>query len=207
MRVDSKSKPEDAEGSENRGSKWKVRFADNELTNKIIAAAIEVHRTLGPGLLESAYEECLCYELSQIDLRFERQVETPILYKGLRLDCRYRIDLLVEDSVVVELKSVEELMPIHSAQLLTYLKSTGRQVGLLINFNVPALRHGLKRVVNCYTGPSPVARTSAPSAAESETGHSAESGGEPFSHLSPRESPRLRASAVNGSPARRQERV
>jgi GxxExxY protein len=120
----------------------------NELTEMVIGAAIEVHRITGPGLLESAYEECLCYELSQLGLEFKRQVQLPIPYKGLRLDCGYRMDLVVEDAVIVELKAVEHLLPVHSAQLLTYLKLSGRKVGLLMNFNEPVLRNGLRRVVN-----------------------------------------------------------
>jgi len=118
----------------------------NELTGEIIGSAIEVHRTLGPGLLESAYEECLCKELSLRGIDFERQKSLPLSYKGIELDCGYRIDVLVGD-VVVEVKSVEKLLPIHDAQLLTYLKLSGRQVGLLINFNVPVLTDGIRRRV------------------------------------------------------------
>lgn len=125
----------------------------NEITERIIGAAIEVHRHLGPGLLESAYEECLCYELSQLELKFQRQVPLPVLYKGLRLDCGYKIDLVVEDAVVLELKSIEQLIPIHSAQLLTYLGLSGKEVGLLMNFNEPTLRKGLKRLVNDFSDP------------------------------------------------------
>jgi GxxExxY protein len=126
---------------------------ENRITEAIIGAAIEVHRSLGPGLLESAYEECLCYELSQIPLPFRRQVSVPIHYKGVQLDCGYRIDLLVEESVVIEIKSVDELAPVHSAQLLTYLKLLNKSVGPLMNFNVPVLRRGLKRIVNNYEEP------------------------------------------------------
>ena len=129
--------------------------ADNQLTDKIIGAAIEVHRTLGPGLLESAYEECLCYELSQSGLGFQRQVELPVRYKCVNLDCAYRIDLIVEGTVIVELKTVSELLPVHSSQLLTYLKLSDKPIGLLINFNVPVLKKGLKRVVNHYLRPMP----------------------------------------------------
>ena len=100
-----------------------------EVTRQIIGAAIEVHRHLGPGLLESAYEECLCYELSQSGLRFQRQLAIPVQYKGLRLSCDYRLDLIVEDSVIVEIKTVDQLAPIHTAQLLTYLKATNRSLG------------------------------------------------------------------------------
>ncbi len=133
----------------------RFQAADNQLTDKIIGAAIEVHRTLGPGLLESAFEECLCYELSQVGLGFQRQVELPVRYKRVNLDGAYRIDLIVEDAVIVELKTVSELLPVHCSQLLTYLKLSGRHVGLLINFNVTALKKGLKRVVNRYIGPMP----------------------------------------------------
>ena len=119
----------------------------NELTKKIIGAAIEVHRKLGPGLLESAYEECLCRELTVRGVPFARQVALPVEFKGLRLDCGYRLDLLVEKKVVVEIKAVESLLPIHEAQLLTYLKLGGWKVGLLINFNVPILMNGIRRRV------------------------------------------------------------
>lgn len=121
---------------------------ENELSNKIIGAAIEVHKILGPGLLESTYEECLCKELNLIGLSFERQKPLPINYKGVYLDCGYRLDLVVESCVIVELKSIDRLLPIHQAQLLTYLKLTGLKLGLLINFNVPILKNGIKRVVN-----------------------------------------------------------
>src|SRR3954454_19719566 len=118
----------------------------NEITEKVIGAAIEVHRHLGPGLLESAYEECLCYELNVLGLRFERQVHLPIHYKGIQLQSADRMDLIVEDTVVVELKATEEMPPLYSAQVLTYLRSSNRPVGLLINFNVPALKDGIKRI-------------------------------------------------------------
>ena len=116
-------------------------------TSPIIGAAIEVHRNLGPGLLESAYEECLCHELHLRGLDCKRQVPLPLLYKGLKLDCGYKIDLIVQDEVVLELKAVERLLPIHEAQLVTYLKLTGKRVGLLINFNVPLLTQGIIRRV------------------------------------------------------------
>jgi len=116
-------------------------------TSPIIGAAIEVHRHLGPGLLESAYEECLCHELYLRKLDFKRQVELPILYKGLKLDCGYKIDLIVQDTVILELKSVEKMFPIYEAQLLTYLRLKEKQVGLLINFNVPVLSRGIIRMV------------------------------------------------------------
>ena len=116
---------------------------NDPLTERIIGFAIEVHRHLGPGLLESAYEECLCHELSQDGLVFRRQVPLPVVYKSVRLDCGYRLDVVVENSVVVELKAVERLMPIHEAQLITYLKLSGIPTGLLLNFHsaVPERRH------------------------------------------------------------------
>lgn len=117
----------------------------NEITEKIIGCAIEVHRNLGPGLLESAYEECLAYELRNIGLFVERQKAVPVIYKEIKLDCGYRIDILVENSVIIELKSVDALNPIHEAQILTYLKFAEKQIGLLINFNVTLLKNGLKR--------------------------------------------------------------
>ncbi|MBZ5621308.1 MAG: GxxExxY protein [Acidobacteriia bacterium] len=138
----------------------------DRLTELIIGAAIEVHRVTGPGLMESVYEECLCYELSQLGLNFQRQVPLPILYKGIKLACGYKMDLLVEDAVVLELKTVDQLLPVHSAQLLTYLKLSGKKVGLLLNFNEPILKKGLKRLVNHFREPSGVRVTSAPSAHE-----------------------------------------
>jgi GxxExxY protein len=120
----------------------------NKLTEKIIGAAIEVHKVLGPGLLESAYEQCLAHELSIASISFERQVPVPVIYKSLPLDCGYRLDFLVERTVVVELKAVEALQPIHQAQVLTYLKLGGWPVGLLINFNVPVLKKGIKRLMH-----------------------------------------------------------
>ena len=126
------------------------RRENDLLTAKIIGFAIEVHQALGPGLLESAYEECLCYELAQQGLPFARQVPLPVRYKDVKLDCGYRIDLLVDDLVIVELKAIESLSPIHEAQLLTYLKLAEKRVGLLINFNVPVLKQGLKRIVNQF---------------------------------------------------------
>jgi len=121
-----------------------------ELTEKIIGAAIEVHKSIGPGLLESAYEECLAHEMQLRGLDFERQLPLPVVYKGAKLDCGYRLDFLVENAVVLELKAVTALEPIHKAQLLTYLKLGGWTVGLLINFNVVVLKNGLKRVVLNY---------------------------------------------------------
>ena len=122
----------------------------NELTECVIGACIEIHKAIGPGLLESAYEECLCHELRLANLAFERQRPLPVAYKGVKLDCGYRIDLVVEGTLIVELKTEQELQPIHEAQLLTYLKLSGLAVGLLINFNVPVLRRGIKRIVNHY---------------------------------------------------------
>ena len=156
---------------------------ENALTEKIIGAAIEVHRHLGPGLLESIYEECLCYELSQLGLQFQRQVYVPITYKGLKLESTYKMDLVVEDVIVVEIKATEAPSPIHHSQLLTYLKVSNKRVGLLINFNVAVLKNGLKRVVNEYIGPSPARNLSSPL---SET---------------PRLPPRLRVSASDSKPA------
>ena len=118
-----------------------------DLSGRVIGAAIEVHKHLGPGLLESAYEACLCRELDLLGIPYERQVALPIEYKGLHLDGGYRLDLVVEGQLVLELKSVEELLPIHEAQLLTYLKLSGIKIGLLINFNVPVLKDGVKRRV------------------------------------------------------------
>jgi len=120
----------------------------NEITQRIIRSAIEVHRALGPGLLESTYEVCLIYELQRCGLRVESQKKLPVKYKDITLDAGYRIDLLVENCVIVELKSVEKLLPIHEAQLLSYLKLSGIKVGLLINFNVKLLKTGIKRMVN-----------------------------------------------------------
>jgi GxxExxY protein len=118
----------------------------DSLTEKVIGAAIEVHRALGPGLLEPAYEECLCYELSSAGLVFRKQVELPVLYKKVKLDCGYRMDIVVSESLVLEIKTVEKLLPIHQAQLLTYLRLSGLRTGLLINFNVPVLKNGIKRM-------------------------------------------------------------
>ncbi|MBC8353278.1 MAG: GxxExxY protein [Planctomycetes bacterium] len=118
-----------------------------ELTRDINAAAIEVHRELGPGLLESTYEECLCHELSSHGLSFRRQEPLPVVYKQVRLDCGYRMDIVVEAKVLIELKSVAALLPLHEAQLMTYLKLSGFKVGLLMNFNVELLKNGIRRRV------------------------------------------------------------
>ncbi|SPE24739.1 conserved hypothetical protein [Candidatus Sulfotelmatobacter sp. SbA7] len=120
----------------------------DQITRRIIGAAIEVHKAVGPGLLESAYQACLAYEVRQRGLKAEEQVPLPVLYKDVRLDCGYRMDLLVEDSVIVEIKAVEQLCPIHDAQLLSYLRMAHKHVGLLINFHNRVLKDGLKRIVN-----------------------------------------------------------
>lgn len=128
---------------------------ENEITQGIIGAAIEVHLCLGVGLLESAYEECLCHELNLRKIVFKRQKSLGVSYKGLVLDCGYRLDLVVAGLIIVELKAVERLESIHEAQLLTYLKLSGLNVGLLINFNVPTLKNGIKRMVNGYKDTRP----------------------------------------------------
>jgi GxxExxY protein len=117
------------------------------LTEQIIGAAMEVHKALGPGLLESVYEECLCHELHLRGLKFQRQLSVPVIYKGVTLDCGYRLDLIVEDTVILELKCIERVLAIHEAQLLTYLKLLDKPVGFIINFNVPVLRQGIIRKV------------------------------------------------------------
>ena len=117
----------------------------NVLTYEIIGSAIEVHKSLGPGLLESTYRECLCRELSLRGISFRRECGVPLHYKGIRLDCGYRVDLLVADLVVVEIKAIEALAPVHDAQLLTYLRVGGWKLGLLINFNVAVLKDGIRR--------------------------------------------------------------
>ena len=120
----------------------------NELSSNIIGAAIEVHKALGPGLLESAYEECLCHEFGMRNLRYERQKPLSVTYKGKKLDCGYRLDVIVEDKIILELKACEKVEQIHKAQLLTYLKLSGINLGLILNFNVPIMRDGIVRVVN-----------------------------------------------------------
>ena len=122
----------------------------NELTGAIIGAAIEVHRNLGPGLLESAYESCLLWELRQKDLKVETQVPVPIRYKGIQLDAGYRIDLLVQDKIIVEMKAIDKIQPIHTAQVLTYLKMTNLKMALILNFNVGLMRSGIKRIINDF---------------------------------------------------------
>ena len=125
-------------------------MTDAELTHAIIGAAIEVHRSLGPGLLESAYEKCLSRELSLRKIPFERQKPLPLVYKDVKLECGYRIDLLVDGRVVVELKAVDALAPVHDAIVLTYLRLSGCKIGLLINFNAAVLKDGIRRLVNDY---------------------------------------------------------
>jgi len=122
-----------------------VKFSD--LSNKLIGCAIEVHKTLGPGLLESAYQQCLAHELSLNDIDFELEKPLPVLYKGVNLNCGYRIDMLVEKELIIELKSVESLNPIHEAQILSYMKLAKIKHGLLINFNVKLLKEGIKSFI------------------------------------------------------------
>ena len=119
----------------------------NQITEKIIGCAIEVHKNLGSGLLESAYEECLSFELKNAGLIIERQKPVPVIYKDIKLDCGYRIDILVENTVIIELKVVETFNPVHEAQILTYMKFANKRIGLLINFNVTLLKNGLKRYI------------------------------------------------------------
>ena len=120
----------------------------DQITRRIIGAAIEVHKTVGPGLLESAYQVCLAFELREQGLKVEEQLPLPVIYKNVKLDCGYRIDLLVENEIVVEIKAIESLAPIHDAQLLSYLRLSRKRVGLLMNFHMRVLRDGLKRIVN-----------------------------------------------------------
>jgi GxxExxY protein len=120
----------------------------DSITRRIIAAGIEVHKRLGPGLLESAYEVCLAFELRQMELRVEEQKPLPVIYRDVKLDCGYRLDLVVKDSVVVEIKAIDQLAPIHDAQLLSYLRLSDKRVGLLMNFHVRVLKDGIKRIVN-----------------------------------------------------------
>jgi GxxExxY protein len=124
-----------------------TKTRSNELSKMIVDAAIEVHRILGPGLLESAYEEALCHELNLRGIAFERQKAMPVNYKEVKLNCGYRLDLLVEGVVVVELKAVERIEPVFEAQLITYLKITGLWLGMLLNFNVPVMKNGIRRIV------------------------------------------------------------
>lgn len=123
-------------------------MTENEIAYQIIGAALEVHKSLGPGLLESAYQECLLYKLKQLDFLVEKEKAMPLVFERVKLDCGYRIDLLVENKVVIEIKSVEALNDVHLAQTLTYLKLGNFKLGLLINFNVALLKQGIKRVIN-----------------------------------------------------------
>ena len=122
----------------------------DKITETIIGVAINVHRALGPGLLESAYEACMVFDLGQTGLKVEQQKNLPIVYREIKLECGYRLDLMVGDEVIVEIKSVEKLLPIHKAQLMSYLKLSGCKVGLLVNFNVEVLKNGIQRVVNNF---------------------------------------------------------
>ena len=122
-----------------------MRF--DELSNRVIGCAIEVHRNLGPGLLESTYEQCLAHELSLAQIPFQLQYPLPVEYKGIRVDCGYRVDVFVDEKLIVELKSVDKVLPIHEAQIITYMRLAGVEVGLLINFNVEVLKKGIKRFV------------------------------------------------------------
>lgn len=124
----------------------KIPKAVDDVARIVVDAAFKVHTTLGPGLLENVYEVCLAHELSKRSLKLERQVSLPVVYDGEKLDAGLRLDLLIEDILVVELKAVEALLPVHTAQLLTYLKLTGHRLGLLINFNVPLIKDGIRRI-------------------------------------------------------------
>lgn len=126
----------------------RLRTEINAITERTIGCGIAVHRALGPGLLESAYEECLSFELKASGLAFRRQVPLPLTYKSVKLDCGYRMDIVIEDLVIIEIKAVERLMPIHEAQLLSYLKLFDKKIGLLMNFHVPVLKNGIKRIAN-----------------------------------------------------------
>jgi len=119
----------------------------NQVSGKIVHAAFQVHSELGPGLLENVYEKCLCYELKKVGLKIEEQVLIPVKYKNMVFDSALRIDVLVENQIILELKSVEALLPVHKAQMMTYLKLTGHRLGLLINFNVPLLKEGIQRII------------------------------------------------------------
>jgi GxxExxY protein len=130
--------------------------AINDLTERIIGAAMSVHSALGPGLLEKAYDVCVFYELSRAGLRFEHQLKLPVTYRQVHLEAGFRVDYLVENCVLIELKAVEKLLPVHSAQLLSYLKLTGRPIGLLLNFNVVHLRDGIRRIANNHDPDQPI---------------------------------------------------
>jgi GxxExxY protein len=132
---------------EHRGHGGTTEESHSGLSGMILGAALKVHSGLGPGMLESAYETCLCHELSRRGIRFRRQVEVPIEYDGFHIDCGFRLDLLVDECVIVEVKAVERLLPIHECQLLTYLRASRLRLGLLLNFNVSHLRNGIRRLV------------------------------------------------------------
>lgn len=138
----------------------------DSITRRIIGAAIEVHRRLGPGLLESAYEACMAHELRQIGFKVEQQKTLPVTYKDVKLDCGYRLDLVVEDPVIVDIKALERLAPIHDAQSLSYLRISNKRVGLIINFHVRLLKSGLKRIVNEYPDSAISARSAVSKNAE-----------------------------------------
>lgn len=121
--------------------------AVDELSSRVLGAAIEVHRNLGPGLLESVYQQCLAYELSKLNVKFSMEHPIPVRYKDVNVDCAFRADLIVENNIIIEIKSAEKILPIHEAQLLTYLRLTGIRLGLLINFNTRLLKNGIKRII------------------------------------------------------------
>ena len=144
--TDCRRQPLWGEQSETKDTESTEVFENNSLTDAIIGAAITVHRELGPGLLESVYEKCLAFELADRGLSVSTQKEIPVRYKNLTFDCSFRADLIVENKVLVELKSIDQLLPVHTAQVLTYLKLSNLRTGLLINFNVPLLKNGIKRL-------------------------------------------------------------
>ncbi len=139
---------EDAEDTDLMFEPGLGKHSVNSLTETIIGCAIEVHKGIGPGLLESAYEECLCHELCQKGVSFKRQVQLPVRYKGVKLDCGYRLDILVDDQVIIEVKAVDAIMPIHEAQLLSYLRMLDKRIGLILNFHSTVMKYGIKRIVN-----------------------------------------------------------
>jgi len=145
-------------------------LTDYELTQKVIGCAMNVHTGLGPGLLESAYQECLCFELLKAGLFVEKQKPMPLVYSQVKLDCGYRVDIMVERRLILEIKSVEALTDIHLAQVLTYLRLANCRLALLMNFNVLHLREGIRRVVNNYDDSAPSAKTSASSAVNLNSG-------------------------------------
>lgn len=132
------------------GAAPKPIFSPDEISGTVITAAMKVHTAVGPGLLESAYEACLLFELQKAGLRVNSQVPFPLVYEGIRLDVGYRLDLIVQDMVIVEIKCVEAILPLHKAQLLSYLRLTGKSLGLIINFHIEHLKNGIRRVVNGY---------------------------------------------------------